>query len=194
MLENFNILIVGIGGQGIITPTRVLAMSCLLQGYDIKTSELRGLSQRGGSVQTHIRFGKKIYSPLIKQGDTDLIIALEIKEGLNAIIYANKLKTSFLINNFYQTTPADKLKHSNQQIIKTVQKTAKKVIVLPATKIAIQEAMNPALAGILLLGYASFTKIIPIKPKIIIQAMAHVIPSNYLTTNQKVFNFAKSLL
>lgn len=194
MLENFNILIAGIGGQGVITLTRILAVSCLLQGYDVKTSELHGLSQRGGSVQTHIRFGKKIYSPLIKQGDADLIIALEMKEGLNAIFYANKLKTSFLINDFSQVAHTDKLKYSNQEIIKTVQKIAKKVIFLPANKIATQEARSPALAGITLLGYAVFKKLLPIKTKIILQTIAHTIPSNYLSINQKVFNLAKLLL
>ncbi|PJE58673.1 MAG: hypothetical protein COU83_02530 [Candidatus Portnoybacteria bacterium CG10_big_fil_rev_8_21_14_0_10_40_22] len=193
MFENFNILIAGIGGQGIITLTRVLAMSGLLQGYDVKTSELHGLSQRGGSVETHIRFGKKIYSPLIKQDSADLIISLEIKEGLSAAFYSDKSRTSFLINDFSQTTPASKLKSSNQKTINTLQKTAKKVIILPATKIAIQEVKNPTLAGMLLLSYASFAKLIPIKPKIMLQAITNAIPSSYLPINQKVFNFAKSL-
>lgn len=76
MYKNFNIIIAGIGGQGVITLTRILANAALLDGYDVKTSELHGLSQRGGSVETHIRFGKKIYSPLIMPGQADLVIDL----------------------------------------------------------------------------------------------------------------------
>ena len=75
MKNNFNIIISGIGGQGIITLTRILAEAALLQGLDVKTSELHGLSQRGGSVETHIRFGRNIFSPLVRQGSADLIIS-----------------------------------------------------------------------------------------------------------------------
>jgi len=71
-----NIIICGLGGQGVITLTRILANAALLDNYDVKTSELHGLSQRGGSVETHVRFGKKIYSPLIMPGQAYLIIDL----------------------------------------------------------------------------------------------------------------------
>lgn len=72
----FNIIIYGLGGQGVITLTRILAHAALLENYDVKTSELRGLAQRGGSVETHLRFDKKIYSPLIMAHQVDLIIDL----------------------------------------------------------------------------------------------------------------------
>ena len=67
-VDQFNIVIVGTGGQGLITLLQIVAEAALRVGLDIRTSELHGLSQRGGSVEVHIRFGKKIYSPLIAQG------------------------------------------------------------------------------------------------------------------------------
>jgi len=66
-LEQFNIVIAGTGGQGLITLLQVISEAAMAEGYDIRTSELHGLSQRGGSVEVHIRFGKKIYSPLVVQ-------------------------------------------------------------------------------------------------------------------------------
>ena len=80
--NQFNIVIVGTGGQGLITLLQVLAEAAVFSGLDIKTSELHGLSQRGGSVEVHIRFGKKIYSPLVAQGEADLVIALEMQESV----------------------------------------------------------------------------------------------------------------
>ena len=77
MKKDFNIIISGVGGQGIITLTRILTEAALIEKYDIKSSELHGRSQRGGSVESHIRFGRKIYSPLVKRGGSDLIISLE---------------------------------------------------------------------------------------------------------------------
>lgn len=76
MHKNLNIIICGLGGQGVITLTRILAQAAFLESYDVKTSELHGLAQRGGSVETHIRFGKKVYSPLVIPGKADLIINL----------------------------------------------------------------------------------------------------------------------
>ena len=92
----FNIVISGIGGQGIITLARILAYAAIIEKMDVKTSELHGLSQRGGSVETHIRFGKIIYSPLVRRGGADLIISLDAQESINVCSYAGeKDKTKF---------------------------------------------------------------------------------------------------
>ena len=106
-VNQFNILIVGTGGQGQITLLQILAEAALIEGYDVKTSELHGLSQRGGSVEVHIRFGKKIFSPLIPQGQADLIIGLEMQECLKACYFANP-KTNFLINKYIVPIPLEK--------------------------------------------------------------------------------------
>lgn len=80
MKEVNNILIIGLGGQGVILASDVISLAAFESGYDIKKSEVHGMSQRGGSVTTHIRFGKKIYSPLIKRGEADFIVALKNSE------------------------------------------------------------------------------------------------------------------
>jgi len=96
MEKDFNIIIIGTGGQGLITLLQVLAEAALIENYDVKTSELHGLSQRGGSVEVHIRFGKEIHSPLVSQSGADLVLALEIQESLKGIYFANRKTTRHL--------------------------------------------------------------------------------------------------
>lgn len=127
-----NIIIAGIGGQGVITLTRILANAALLDGYDVKTSELHGLSQRGGYVETHIRFGKKIYSPLVMPGKADLIIDLTKpkkefeKSALNGIFmlgyYCHKkiipLKPMSILKIIEKTVPKEYVKE-NKKVFKS---------------------------------------------------------------------------
>ena len=99
MLANVtNIIICGVGGQGILLASDILCYAAFLQGLDVKKSEVHGMAQRGGSVITHVRFGKKIYSPLIEQGTADFILAFE---KLEALRYAHYLKNAgiLIVNN-----------------------------------------------------------------------------------------------
>lgn len=82
-----NIIMVGVGGQGIILASELLAEASLLAGYDVRKSEVHGMAQRGGSVSSHVRFGKKVLSPLIELGRADIMLAFEKVEGLRACEY-----------------------------------------------------------------------------------------------------------
>lgn len=85
-----NILIVGVGGQGVILASNALSEVAMENGYDVKKNESHGQSQRGGTVPSHIRYGKKVYSPIIGRGEADLVLAFEELEGLR---FAHFLKT-----------------------------------------------------------------------------------------------------
>jgi indolepyruvate ferredoxin oxidoreductase beta subunit len=82
-----NVFLAGVGGQGILLASEVLCEAFLLGGYDVKKSEVHGMAQRGGAVTTHLRFGKKVYSPLIEPGTADLLIAFEKMEALRFAHY-----------------------------------------------------------------------------------------------------------
>jgi len=84
-----NVLFSGVGGQGIILASKILTQCAFISGYTVKESELHGMAQRGGSVISHVRFGDEVYSPLIRKGQADFLIALEELEGLR---YADYLK------------------------------------------------------------------------------------------------------
>ena len=89
-METKNILIVGVGGQGTLLSSRVLGNIALAEGYDVKLSEVHGMAQRGGSVVTHVRYGDKVFSPVIDLGQADIIIAFEILEAMRWIGYLKK--------------------------------------------------------------------------------------------------------
>lgn len=86
-MKNLNILIVGVGGQGTLLASRVLGKYALDEGYDVKLSEVHGMAQRGGSVMTYVRIGEKIASPIIDEGQADLILAFEKLEALRYLHY-----------------------------------------------------------------------------------------------------------
>ncbi|MBU3942708.1 indolepyruvate oxidoreductase subunit beta [Patescibacteria group bacterium] len=187
MKKDFNIIIAGTGGQGLITLLQVLAEASIIQGFDIKTSELHGLSQRGGSVNVHIRLGEKVNSPLISSGSADLILGLEYLETLRNISFANS-KTIFLVN-CYSLPFIGTI--SEKQIDKELEKVAKKnKYIVAASEICRKELDKDVLSGIYLLSFASFNNLIPIKPESIEKAIRKVIPKDYLDSNLKAYKLA----
>ncbi len=85
-----NILLVGVGGQGTILASKVLSNTLVNEGYDVKMSEVHGMAQRGGSVTTQVRYGEKVYSPIIGKGQADIIVSFEQMEALRMIEYLKK--------------------------------------------------------------------------------------------------------
>ena len=82
-----NVLMVGVGGQGIVLASDIISLAALYAGHDVKKSEIHGMSQRGGSVFSHIRFGEKVYSPVIPEGAVDILVSLEEMETLRWLSY-----------------------------------------------------------------------------------------------------------
>lgn len=188
--DQFNIVICGVGGQGLITLTKILAIAAQEEGYESKTSELHGLAQRGGSVETHIRFGKKIYSPLVKAGGADLIIAIEAQEAVKATFYASKKTgTVFLINKFLTPILEQKLM-SLEEISKILEDFSKKTLMVPATEVMEKEFGNSVLAGTYLLGKAIYQDLIPLKILSILKAMQEIVPEKFFDMNKKAFELA----
>jgi indolepyruvate ferredoxin oxidoreductase beta subunit len=101
----YNILMVGVGGQGIILASDILTLAAMYCGYDAKKSEIHGMSQRGGAVFSHIRFGHKVHSPLISQGEADILFSLEEMETLRWLNYANN--ESLVITLLTRIKPAN---------------------------------------------------------------------------------------
>jgi len=99
-----NVIIAGVGGQGVILASKVLMETARKNGYDVKESEVHGMAQRGGSVDCHIRFGKEVFSPLIPKGGADIVVSLELLESMRRLEYLHK--DSVLIVNREQINPA----------------------------------------------------------------------------------------
>jgi len=97
--RNFNVLIVGVGGQGIILASDIITKAAMFAGFDAKKSEIHGMSQRGGSVFSHIRYGKKVHSPVISEKEVDVLISLEEMETLRWLNYLNPNSKIVLTNS-----------------------------------------------------------------------------------------------
>jgi len=102
-METKNIMIVGVGGQGTLLASKLLGRILLENGYDVKVSEVHGMSQRGGSVVTYVRYGDKVYSPIIDKGEADFILSFELLEAARWVEYLKK--DGVLLTNTQRINP-----------------------------------------------------------------------------------------
>jgi indolepyruvate ferredoxin oxidoreductase beta subunit len=189
--KTFNCVIVGTGGQGLITLLEILSDAAVKNGLDAKTSELHGLSQRGGSVEVHIKFGKKVFSPLVEAKKADLIVGLEMQECLKAAYFAGP-QTQYLINKIEVAIP-EKALLPEEEIIKNLQKITKKIEVIDANGICQKELGTPVVSGIYLLCLAAFKGMIPLAPDTMLEAIKSSVAPKHLELNIKTFELAQKM-
>lgn len=182
-------LIVGTGGQGQITLLQVLAEAALRENLDFKSSELHGLSQRGGSVEVHIRFGKKVYSPMIPAGKADLVLSLEVQETLAAAGFIGR-KTKILANEHVIPVPEAK-PFKKEEMLKNLKKLSREIVLVPASLICQEKLGTNIVAGIYLISLASFNGMIPLKPNFVLKAIKKIIPKKHLELNIKAFELSQ---
>ena len=185
----FNCVIVGTGGQGLITLLEVLSDAAIKSGLDAKTSELHGLSQRGGSVEVHIKFGKKVFSPLVEAKKADLIVGLEMQECLKAAYFSGP-QTQYLINKTEVAIPGKPLL-AEEEIIGSLKKFTKKIEVIDANGICQKELGTPAVAGVYLLCLAAFKEMIPLAPEVMLEAIKTAVAPKHLEVNVKAWELAQ---
>lgn len=148
-----NILLVGVGGQGTILASKILTEGLLAAGYDVKMSEIHGMSQRGGNVSTQVRYGKKVYSPIVGKGEADVIVAFEKMEALRWLEYLKK-GGKMVINDFEIPSAPILMGAADypQEILETLKEKAS-VLTIKAGEIASDlgnsRAMNVVLLGAL---------------------------------------------
>lgn len=194
-VKEFNVVAIGVGGQGVLTLGGIIAEAALKAGYDVKMSELHGLAQRGGSIPVQVRFGEKIYSSLVGVGDADLIIAMEPLEALRAGRFASPKKT-VLIMNTHKVIPATATSLGKKypeltEIKKELKKFYKKVIDVNATEIAKKETGKAVTSNIYVLGLITARDLIPIDRDIFLKTIEENVPAKYLEMNKKIFELAK---
>lgn len=190
IVKKFETVIGGVGGQGVLTLAAVIARAAMHEGEDVKAAELHGLAVRFGALQCHLRFGKKLYSPLVRSGNADLIIATEPIEALRMARYAGK-KTVFLTD----TRPVyplymylDKERYPElKEITEALRPISRKVIVADASKRAEELTGKVVAANTYLLGKAVKEMLIPVKKESVIAGLKEVFPERLLGANLKVF-------
>ncbi|MCT4542458.1 MAG: indolepyruvate oxidoreductase subunit beta [Vallitalea sp.] len=191
-METKNILVVGVGGQGTLLTSRILGNLAIHLGYDVKLSEVHGMSQRGGSVVTHIRYGDKVYSPLVEVGKADIIIAFEKMEALRWRHFLKK--DGVIIVNTQEIDPMPVIIGAAdypEDTINQLHQEENKVIVVDALKEA-RNLGNFRVVNTILLGILA--KSMDVDKKNWEEAIGHTVPSKTIDINIKAFNAGYNLL
>jgi len=186
-----NILLVGVGGQGILLASEILAETFMLAGFDVKKSEIHGMSQRGGSVVSHVRFGEEVFSPIVPEGEGDILFGFELMETYRALpllkeggsVVANDLKIPppavLMGKEVYPGDLADRIRERFPDFL-----------LLDAQKLA-TEAGNVRAANTALLGAVS--KRLDVAQKHWLKALEKKVPPKALEVNVKAFLLGRSL-
>lgn len=180
-----NILIAGVGGQGTLLAGKILAHLLLSEGFDVKVSEVHGMSQRGGSVVTHVRFGKTVFSPVIDKGCADIIVAFELLEAARCLEYAKP--GAKIVVNVQKIEPMLVVTGSAlypEQLEEKMQAAGAEVIAADCLALA-QQAGSAKAVNVVLLGCLSALFDIPEHSWI--EAIEAAVPEKFLELNRKAF-------
>ena len=184
-METKNVMIVGVGGQGSLLASKLLGRLLLNKGYDIKVSEVHGMSQRGGSVVTYVRFGDKVYSPVIDKGQADFIVSFEL---LEAARWTEYLKPGGkIITNTQQINPMPVIIGAAQypeNLVKKMVDTGIDVDAFDALSLAEQAGSSKAV-NLVLMGRLS--KYFDISAEEWLTAIEASVPPKFLEMNKKAF-------
>ena len=184
-METKNIMIVGVGGQGSLLASKLLGRLLLTRGYDIKVSEVHGMSQRGGSVVTYVRFGDKVYSPVIDKGMADYIVSFELLEAARWTEYLKP--NGKIIVNTQQINPMPVIigaAEYPENLVEKMQSAGIDVDAFDALSLA-AEAGSAKAVNIVLMGHLS--KNFDFTQEEWLQATEQSVPPKFLELNKKAF-------
>lgn len=183
--EVTSIMIVGVGGQGTLLASRILGNVAIKKGYDVKVSEVHGMSQRGGSVVTYVKYGNEVYSPIIDKGEADIILAFEELEAYRALPYA-KIDGTMIVN----TQTMDPMpvitgvaKYPDR-ILEKLESKKIKLVSVDGVSMA-KEAGNIKAVNVVLIGILASK--MNIEYQTWIDVIKETVPSKFLEVNLKAF-------
>jgi indolepyruvate ferredoxin oxidoreductase beta subunit len=182
----YSLMFAGVGGQGSLLIADTTSLAAVQAGYDVKQTEVHGVSQRGGSVETHVRFGVKVHSPLVTPGQADVVISLEKLEALRFAHFVNPEYGVVLANDF-EIVPASVSGAEEiypHQVFEYLNERGLRVITLPASRIA-RDLGDGRMANVVLLGVLS--RLLPIPVEVWEKTLHMRIPKRYLDGNLKAF-------
>jgi len=187
-MKNLNLIMAGVGGQGIILASDIIAEVALAAGYDTKKTDTLGMAQRGGSVVSHIRAGKKTYSPMIKDGQADIMLGFEKLEAMRWVRFLNK--KSVVIVNDYKIPPATvntgKASYpADEEIIAALKGKTAHLILVNGTEQAIKLG-DIRVLNIFLLGAAS--SFLPFEENVWMDVIRKRLPEKIVAINIDAFN------
>lgn len=188
--KTYSILFAGVGGQGVLLAAEITAMAAVLGGFEVKQTEVHGVSQRGGSVETHVRFGKQVWSPVVTPGKADLVVALEKLEALRFGHFTDPEGGLILANDFEIVPGSIKdaelsYPHDAFEILK---KRDYRLLPMPASQIA-RDLGDARMANVVLLG--AMSNWLPISNADWDKTLHQRIPERFREANLKAFAAGK---
>jgi indolepyruvate ferredoxin oxidoreductase beta subunit len=190
--DPFNVIIGGVGGQGNVLASQILGEMLVSQGYVITIGETYGASQRGGAVMSHLRIsGKDQFSPLIPEGQCDLLVALEPVEGLRILDHYGNPRVMTLLNT-RPIYPIDAISGNTtypevSKVISKIKELSRRVWALNATEVAL-EMGDPIFSNIVMLGALCAVDVLPIRRKEFELVIQDLLPARTLDENMKAFD------
>ena len=187
-----NIMIVGVGGQGSLLASRILGAAATAGGYEVKISEVHGMSQRGGSVVTYVRYGEKVSSPVICQGEADVILSFELLEAARWLPFLKPGGT--LITSTQEINPMPVITGAAaypEGLIEKIRDKGVEVLPLDALSLA-AEAGSPKAINVVLIGLLS--RQLEFAPEVWERALEECVPPKFLEINRKAFALGRDAL
>ena len=180
-----NVLVAGVGGQGVILASDIMSEVFMESGYDVKKSEIHGMAMRGGIVTSHFRFGKKVYSPLIKEGEVDILFAFEQLEGLRWINHV-KRRGKVVMNDHKINPPIVNLGDMEypKEIPELVRSKIKDFYLIKGTDLALQLGDVRA-ANVVLLG--AISRLFEVEEDLWLKTILNYLPPKVHELNRKAF-------
>lgn len=185
MADVMKIMIVGVGGQGTLLASRILGNVAIAEGYDVKVSEVHGMSQRGGSVVTYVKYGEKVYSPIIGRGEADIVLAFELLEAYRALPYLKK--GGALIVNTQKMNPMPVITGAAEYPEGLEEKlaAASNLTAVNARQLA-ESAGNIKAVNVVLIGILAKSTKVPYKTWV--DVIKQTVPEKFLEVNLKAFD------
>ena len=185
-----NIMIVGVGGQGSLLASKLLGHLLLNAGNDVKVSEVHGMSQRGGSVVTYVRYGDKVYSPVIDRGEADYIVSFELLEAARWLPYLRK--GGHIVTNTQQIDPMPVITGAAQypeDLVQRMRDTGAQVDAIDCLALA-EQAGSAKAVNVVLLGRLSHYFDLP--EEAWQESLSALVPEKFLELNRRAFELGKN--
>ena len=183
-METKSIMIVGVGGQGTLLASRLLGAALLSENYDVKVSEVHGMSQRGGSVVTYVKYGEEVFSPIVREGQADFILAFEQLEAARWLPF---LKKGTMIANSQKIDPMPVVIGNAQYpdgVLDAIRATGADLVEADALTLAV-EAGSPKAVNVVLIGVMAARMDLPYE--VWEKAIRETVPEKFLEMNLKAF-------
>ncbi|MEM3873730.1 MAG: indolepyruvate oxidoreductase subunit beta [Candidatus Bathyarchaeia archaeon] len=188
-MKEFNIVLAGVGGQGILLAAEVLGTAAVKDGLNVRVGEIHGMAQRGGAVLCTVRIGENALSPMVTDGQADILLGFEPLETLRNAKYASE-RTLIIMGDEKIPPPELTLKGESyprmEEILERLRRFSKNIIIVEALRLA-EEAGSAMMQNTVLLGALTATEKLPIKKESLIEALEELVLAKYAKMNVKAF-------